>query len=260
MWDDFSMMCNIDDYGERFRELYRRIREHGNDLVKQTIGYVEDRDAYPQDRDEILGYVLGARCAVDFTNAEADFALPSPKCSRESQRVKDGLPLLLKSKPKGLLAYVGEELIFHSDLLKVIRERGFEGVGQVMLQKATVSDWHRMNVHHVESVLDPASWQKGFCVRCGSPCTWPTALWFAKGDVPLEEPAFNEVGMDHFSKRDVVVVPKSLHEKLVGKGKRLQYKGVLFHPLYSKKSSRFKVVSLINELTAHLPTAPEVAC
>jgi hypothetical protein len=255
--DEISVICNLDDDGQRFRKAYERIREHGNDFFKQTIGYVEDCDVYPEDRDGILGYVLDARWGTDFSNPEEDFEVPNPRCSRSSARVRDGVPLVLKSKPKGLVALVGEELIFHSDLLKVIHGPSLQGMGEVIVQGTKMADWHRVMPRNVQPIVDPNSWKSGFCVRCRLPCTFPTALWFGKAEAPLEQTVFNDVGMGHLSKRAVVVVPKSLREKLVGKGKRLQYKGVLFNRLYSKNSSRFKVVSLINELTAHLPTSRE---
>lgn len=212
--DETTFLCDISDYGDLFQKAYERIRKHNNDFIKQTICYAEDVGAYPSDAANILAYVLDTRYYTDYANPATDLMVPNPKCSRTSMRVRNDVALLLSTKPKGILTYVGEELVFHNDILGIFDKNEVQELGRVMIRGKAAPEWHRLRVKKAP-IIDPNSLQKGFCVRCSSQCTFSTLLWLANSDDKVELPLFNETGLGHLNARDVLIVPLSVRQLLI---------------------------------------------
>jgi hypothetical protein len=246
--DQFS--CDIDDGGERLGRAYGIVRRHDNDFVRQTVVYVDDVRSYTKDQAEILGYIVETPDLAEATNPEADYFTGSGRCGG---RIRSDVLLDLAEKPNGIAISLGDELIVHDEFLKILAGSEISGIDGVRIRNKEAPQWHRLRVRRRHLVVDEASIISAICAACRSPLRGRTNLWFAVENKQLVRPIFDSEGIGHRGKGDLLAVSKELGDELKSKSRGAKwrgpwYKGLLFSPLYSKASSRYHVVSLINEM------------
>jgi len=245
---DSGLRWDIGDGGDQFVEAYRIIRAHDNDLRSYGVTILDDPKVYPDDRKQVVGYVLSPKDYRCVRNPDADFLRPQVgPC--ETLLTDEAVPDITES-PKGRLLAVADDLIIHDDLWPYLASDGLEAVKPVRYLGKPLEKWKRLEIRSRQPVLDELVFVSIRCALCGQPLVATLSdLWLAAKNVPVENVCCDTQGRGHFGEEPCLVAGTKVIERL-RKDKKLRGSGVNVSPIYGPETERYRVVARIRRAMA----------
>ena len=199
------------------------------------------------DPTDVIGAVLGPEDVQGAENGSGDFDPSLPGQCRGY--VAPGRPIVGSTLPRGRLASVGNDLVFHDGLIRLLGSTSGVITHSVQVRGKIVPGWHGFRLSDSCDAVDPRCFApQATCALCGSPYRSWNGVWVGNRHEIPENPAYGRLGFEHLDLDHPIVVNPARAIRIA----RMCRNGICTDPIYDATGPTGKSVLELQAMVSEI--------